>query len=48
MMEGELRALRDGLCPHPPLSVITPTTLVKSECDDITIKIEPLDITETC
>ncbi|KAK7077781.1 hypothetical protein SK128_026407 [Halocaridina rubra] len=38
VMESELRALRE-LCPRPPLSVITPTTPIKSE---------PSDITDTC
>lgn len=48
VMEGELRALRDELCPRPSLSVITPTTPIKPEPSDIDIKTEPIDITDTC
>ncbi|XP_068228535.1 uncharacterized protein Snoo [Palaemon carinicauda] len=47
-MEGDLRAPRGELCPHPPLSVITLTTPLKTEHSNVAIKTEPIDVTDTC
>lgn len=48
VMEGDIRASRGELCPHPPLSVITLTTPLKTEHSNVAIKTEPIDVTDTC